>query len=117
MSITVSKIGMVVGITLVVAALGHELEKPPAERRWHGTVFEKVPYDFRAPSLERLMSRYWNPHDTRVFMPTLLGVGWAINLRQVLDRLRNYHQDVSEQGFLVPTSSMKEVLGPYYEEV
>ena len=107
---------MVAGTALVIAALGHELENPPAERHWHGTVFEKVPYDFRPPSLERLMNRYWNPYDTRIFMPTLFGVGWAINLCQVLERLRLYHQDVSETGFLMPTSSMKEVLGPYYEE-
>jgi hypothetical protein len=106
---------MVLGTALLIAALGLELEKPPAARRWHGLVCDRVPYDFRPPSLERLMNRYWNPYDTRTLMPTLFGVGWAINFRQLLERARLYKQDVTENSFLFPTSSMKEVLGPYYE--
>ena len=113
---TVSRIATVVGTALLITALAQELEKPPELRHWHGTVWGRVPYDFRAPSLKRLMDRYWNPYDSRILMPTLYGVGWALNLRQVLERLRLYRQDVSERGFLVPTSSMKEVLGPYYDE-
>ena len=107
---------MVLGTALLIAALAQELEKPPEARRWHGLVFERVPYDFRPPSLERLMNRYWNRYDTRTLMPTLFGVGWAINFRQLLERMRLYKQDVTESGFLFPTSSMKEVLGQYYEE-
>ncbi len=106
---------MVVSVGLVVAALAQELEKPPEARRWHGLTLGRVPYDFRAPSLERLMNRVWNRYDTRILMPTLFGVGWMINFRQLLERVRLYHQDVTESGFLFPTSSMKDVLGPYYE--
>jgi hypothetical protein len=106
---------MVLSTALLIAALGQELEKPPEERRWHGLACGRVPYDFRAPSLERLMNRYWNRYDTRILMPTLFGVGWAINFRQLLERARLYRQDVTERGFLFPTSSMKDVLGPYYE--
>ena len=47
-------------VTLVVAAVCQELEKPPEERHWHGKL-GVIPYDFRLPTIERIKEAYWNP--------------------------------------------------------
>ncbi len=47
-----------------------------------------VPYDFRMPTLERVRSRVWNRDEPRVFTPTIFGVGWSLNLFQVVRQLR-----------------------------
>jgi hypothetical protein len=63
---------------IAIVAIVQELSKPRDERTWHGKVFDLVPYDFRAPTIERVRSTYWNPGgpflSARVF-----GVGWAPN--------------------------------------
>lgn len=73
----------IIGLGLVVAAVATELNKPPAEREWHGRVGGIVPYDFRMPTWDRLRNAYWNPADDRVFTERVLGVGWAVNLYRV----------------------------------
>ena len=40
-------------ITLAMAAIFQELEKPAEERKWHGKVARVVPYDFRLPTFEK----------------------------------------------------------------
>ena len=72
---------------LVAAAIYQELGKPLEERAWHGQVAGLVPYDFRAPTLERLRQAYWNPDDPRIFTDRVLGVGWAVNFYSLLRRL------------------------------
>ena len=47
-----------------------------------------VPYDFRMPTVERLRRRMWNPDESRVFTPAIFGVGWSLNLFQVVRQLR-----------------------------
>ena len=54
-------------------------------RQPSGRILE-VPYEFRAPTSDRLRERLWNPDDPRVFTPPILGVGWSINLFQVAVR-------------------------------
>ena len=99
-------------ITATLAAICQELEKPKAERKWHGKVAGFVPYDFRLPTVERVKAAYWNPHEHRVFTPRAFGVGWAINLYALLENLRIMSQpDYSEEDFLMPTESIKEILG------
>lgn len=61
-------------------ALYRELALPPTERTWHGTLFRRVPYDLRAPTIQRPVSSVWRPSDPRVLVPTAFGVGWTINL-------------------------------------
>ena len=51
--------------------------------------FLTVPYDFRMPTLERVRRRWWNPEDSRVFTPHVFGVGWSLNLYQILRLLRS----------------------------
>ena len=49
--------------------------------RSHGKIFGFVPYDFRAPSLQRARERFWNEGDERFLVPVVFGVGWTLNLR------------------------------------
>ena len=70
------------GIALVVGAVATELAKPEEERTWHGRVLGIVPYDFRAPSWDKIRDAYWNPASDRLFSDRVFGVGWAINLHQ-----------------------------------
>ena len=98
-------------ITVAVAAICQELEKPSEERQWHGKV-GFVPYDFRLPTLEIIKRAYWNASEDRVFTQRAFGIGWAINFHALLENLRIMsHPDYSEEEFLMPTDSIKEILG------
>lgn len=80
------RIGAVVGLTLVGAAVATELHKPPKRRTWHGAILGCVPYDFRRPTLRRAKSRWWNPRDPRLFTPRTFGVGWDVNVARLVGR-------------------------------
>ena len=97
-------------ITLTVAAVCQELEKPKEEREWHGKIAGFVPYDFRLPTVERIKEAYWNPYESRILSPEVFGIGWAINFYALLERLSLFRQGISEEDFLMPTKSIKEVL-------
>jgi hypothetical protein len=97
-------------ITITVVAVCQELEKPKEAREWHGRV-GRVPYDFRLPTLERFMEAFWNPDDSRIFTTSALGIGWAINFYALLDKMRIIEEYyASEEDFLMPTPSLREVL-------
>ncbi len=74
-------------LLLTAAAVAQELGKPEAERTWHGRI-AGVPYDFRWPTWQRVKNAYWNPDDDRIFTDKVVGVGWAVNLAQLLPRVR-----------------------------
>ena len=61
-------------------------------------VFLKVPYDFRLPTLQRLRERVWNPEDPRIFTPRCFGVGWSVNVYQLVRRLPCYRSEGGEAG-------------------
>jgi hypothetical protein len=62
--------------------------RPPDEQAPRGTgTFLGMPYDFRAPSWERVRERAWNPADQRLFTPKSFGWGYDINLHELLARL------------------------------
>jgi hypothetical protein len=97
-------------ITITIAAVCQELEKPKEERQWYGKV-GFIPYDFRLPTLERLKEAYWNPDDSRIFSSRVLGIGWGINLFALLEKLRLIGESyASEENFLMPTKSLRKVL-------
>jgi len=101
----------VAAISLTMAAVCQELEKPKEERSWHGRIACFVPYDFRLPTIERLKEAYWNPYDSRIFTPEAFGVGWAINFYALFGRLSLIRQaSVSEEDFLMPTQKIKDLL-------
>lgn len=68
-----------------VAIIG-ELQKPPAERTWHGKVADFVPYDFRMPTAARFRETYWNPKGP-IVSGKVWGVGWALNLGAIKARI------------------------------
>ena len=97
-------------ITITIAAVCQELEKPKEERQWHGKV-GFIPYDFRLPSIERFKESYWNPDDSRIFTPEVFGIGWAINFCALMEKLRLIRESyASEEDFLMPTPSLRRVL-------
>jgi hypothetical protein len=77
------RIVKVVWFAVAVAAIVEQLRLPADERTGEGRVAGLVPYDFRVPTLERARSRWWNPEDERVFVPTVFGVGWTVNLARL----------------------------------
>ena len=97
-------------ITIVLVAVCQELEKPTEERKWTGSV-GPVPYDFRIPTLERIRETFWNPYDSRIFMPMVFGAGWTVNLFALLEKCRLVGRALSEEDFLMPTESIKKTLG------
>ena len=99
-------------ITVMLAAVCQEMEKPEKERKWHGKVAGFIPYDFRLPTVERVKEACWNPYEPRLFTERVCGVGWAVNFYTLLENLRIMSQpDVSEESFLMPTETIKEILG------
>ena len=72
-------------LVLLVAAVVDQIRRPADERTWNGNIFV-FPYDLRIPNVERFLERWWNPDDQRIFTPKVFGVGWEINLFQVLKR-------------------------------
>lgn len=52
----------------------------------HGK-FLFVPFEFRVPTIQRVRERLWNPDNDSLFTPHVFGVGWSLNLYQVLKRL------------------------------
>ena len=97
-------------ITLILAAVCQEIEKPKEERAWHGTIAGFIPYDFRIPTMEKFKEAYWNPYESRIFSPEVFGIGWAINFYALLERLSLFRQGISEADFLMPGPRMKKVL-------
>ena len=80
-----------VAVAFVVATVVYAVRtRQPA-----GT-FLKVPYDFRMPTLQRLRDRVWNPEDSRIFTPRFFGIGWSVNVYQLMRRVRGYQGGGSE---------------------
>ena len=77
------RIVKLLAFAVFVAAIVEQLRLPAEERTWEGRVGGLVPYDFRLPTLDRARSRWWNPEDDRVFVPTVFGVGWTINFARL----------------------------------
>ena len=69
------------------AAVYKELRTPPAQRTWQGKLFDRVPYDFRVPNVDRLREAYWNTESDTVITDRPIGVGWAVNLPPLLRRV------------------------------
>ncbi|TMD05870.1 MAG: hypothetical protein E6J01_08940 [Chloroflexi bacterium] len=83
-------------LLLAAAALAQELGKPEAERTWHGRVLG-VPYDFRWPTWQRIRDAYWNPGDPRILTDRVVGVGWSVNIAQLIPRLREAYVTLSDR--------------------
>jgi hypothetical protein len=60
----ISRLIQAAAITITLAALCQEMEKPSEERHWHGKL-GFIPYDFRLPTIERFRESYWNKDNSR----------------------------------------------------
>jgi hypothetical protein len=80
---SVKRIVKLAAFAVTVAAIVEQLRLPAEHRTWEGRVGGLVPYDFRMPTFDRARSRWWNPEDNRMFVPTVFGVGWTINAARV----------------------------------
>lgn len=97
-------------LTVALAAVCQELEKPKEERTWQGKV-GFVPYDFRLPTIERIRLGYWNEDSTQIFSPEVIGLGWAINFHALLEKMRLIGESYyTEDEFLMPTPTMRKIL-------
>jgi hypothetical protein len=72
-------------LAAAVAAVTKELRLPASERTWHGEVAGFVPYDFRAPTIDRVKERIWAPDDPQVLKPQVFGVGWTVNVGRLVN--------------------------------
>jgi Family of unknown function (DUF5808) len=84
---TLRSLTRLLGLALLGATVVRELRLPKEQRTWHGVVFGKIPYDLRPPTFDRLKAAIWNPRDSRVVVPTALGVGWTVNVAALRTRL------------------------------
>jgi hypothetical protein len=97
-------------ITIALAAVCQELEKPRDERQWYGKL-GFIPYDFRMPSMGRFKESYWNPESSQIFTSEVWGIGWAINFHALLERMRIIGESyITEEDFLMPTPTMRKIL-------
>jgi hypothetical protein len=81
------KIIQLIAAFVFAYAILEQWSRDPKDRTWQGDAFG-VPYDFRPPTPERILQRWWNPKDDRVLTPHVFGVGWSINLYQASQRLK-----------------------------
>jgi hypothetical protein len=104
------KMAQAAAITVTLAAICQEMEKPKEERTWHGRL-GFIPYDFRLPTFRRVKDSYWNPDSDRIFTPEVWGIGWGINFHALFERFRVISESyLSEEDFLMPTQSLKKIL-------
>lgn len=97
-------------LTVALAAVCQELEKPKEERTWQGKV-GFIPYDFRLPTIERIRQGYWNEDSAQIFSPEVIGLGWAINFHALLEKMRLIGESYyTEDEFLMPTPTMRKIL-------
>jgi hypothetical protein len=80
-----SKLARNAALLLVAAAVVDQIRRPADERTWTGNI-SFFPYDLRIPTKQRVLDRWWNPDDERILTPKVFGVGWDINVFQVLKR-------------------------------
>jgi hypothetical protein len=67
----------------VAVAITRQLQRPPEERTWYGTI-AGIPYDFRLPTGDRIRAAYWNKDTSKIFLPQAFGIGWAINMYPII---------------------------------
>ena len=76
---------VIIGIVALMGlAVREQLQLPPEERTWHGTLFG-IPYDFRRPTIERLRETFWNKETARLLVPQFFGMGWSINFYPLIN--------------------------------
>lgn len=78
--------------------LGRSADADVVPSRAHGRVLG-IPYEVRIPTGERVAARWWNPRDTRLFVPRVFGIGWDLNFGAVAVRLALIEPDAEDEPF------------------
>jgi uncharacterized membrane protein len=79
---TANPINFILGlltVIYVVIAIRQQLQLPAEERTWYGKI-ARIPYDFRLPTGDRIRAAFWNKDTSQIFLPTVFGIGWSINM-------------------------------------
>ena len=84
MNIGLTRLVVAAAGALAGAAVARELDKPAEQREWHGDV-GGVPYEFRAPTPERVVRSVWDPDNPKLVGPPVFGVGWSINFARIAE--------------------------------
>lgn len=92
--------GAMTGLT--AAAIGQELQKPPEQRKWKGTV-AGVPYNFRLDEWGNIAAEYWNPNSDNILSPRAIGIGWGVNFAAVARRAQEFVESQQEHGLPEPS--------------
>jgi Protein of unknown function (DUF1648)/Family of unknown function (DUF5808) len=58
-----------------------------------------VPYDIRVPTVERIISLWWNPRNPHVLVPRVFGLGWDLNFGAIVIRLHLIAPDSEDEPF------------------
>lgn len=66
--------------------------------RLHGRLLG-MPYELRVPNSDRIASRWWNPLDSRIFVPRVFGLGWDINFGALAVLLHLVRPDDEDEPF------------------
>jgi hypothetical protein len=83
-----SRLVRLILVTVLAGIVYSEVRKVPGETRFQGKALGFVPYDIRPPSLAKIPSTYWNPHEPRIFTGRVSGIGWSINVAALVERIR-----------------------------
>jgi hypothetical protein len=72
-------------IALIVTAMAvwEQLRRPMTVQPTPNTVGRNRRSSSGFHHRERARSRWWNPDDERLFLPTVFGVGWTVNLARL----------------------------------
>jgi hypothetical protein len=74
-------------------------EEPGEERSLLSGRVLGVPYELRVPTAERVVSRWWDPVNPRVFVQRVFGIGWDVNFGAVAVRLGLVRPDDEDAPF------------------
>jgi hypothetical protein len=100
----------VVVVALTIVAVVQELSKSPEKRCWYGKILF-IPYDFRLPTWERFRETYWNPYERHILTRMVWGLGWTVNFYALFENLGLIQPRApSEESFLLPNKSMRQIL-------
>lgn len=86
--------GVVAG--LAAAAVGQEMQKPPEQRTWKGTV-AGMPYNFNVNEWGDIATEYWNPKSDSILSPKAIGIGWGINFAAVARRAQEFIESQQQE--------------------
>lgn len=75
-------LGTTIAVGFAAAAILKDIRNATDHHLIHGELAGGLPYDFRRPTLRRIIDRAWNPA-APLLTPSIFGLGWTLNLGAV----------------------------------